>query len=224
MTLLPVNSSSHACGLKNLISWRFTPVDQFWVLPCLVPAQCLPRPSQSMHFGDVSETNGWEMPTKLAQTSRPETQQPRAIMRPRGEAKFYLLLYSQLTHIWEYYDMIMQNDPWRTNARKEKVYSSDFTFLKINYFDSPYGTLTHFMRTLEIFGTSSKDLRYDVGFLYKGSPLPPPPLHSSPRPLELFSGYPLPELDSLCTDILIPSEKRGEGASVHRLLPGTWGT
>ena len=94
MTLLAVNSSSHDCGLKNLISWRFTPADQFWVLPCLVPAQCLPRPSQSMHFGDVSKTNGWEMPAKLAQTSW-----PRAIMRPRDEAKFYLLLYSQLTHI-----------------------------------------------------------------------------------------------------------------------------
>ena len=79
------------------------------------------------------------------------------------------------------------------------------------------------MRTLEIFGTSLEDLRYDVGFLYKGSPLPLPPPYSSPRPLELFSGYPLPELDSLCIDIPIPSEKRGEGASAHRLLPETWG-
>ena len=117
----------------------------------------------------------------------------------------------------------MQNDPWKTNAREEKVYLSDFTFLKINYLGSPYGTLTHFMRTLEIFATSSEDLRYDAGFLYEGSPLPHPPPHSSPRSLELFSGYPLPELDSLCTDTHIPSEKRGDGASVHRLSPETWG-
>ena len=36
--------------------------------PCTGP-QRLPRPSQSMHFGDVSKMNGWEMPTKLARTT-----------------------------------------------------------------------------------------------------------------------------------------------------------
>lgn len=69
--------------IENLISWQFTPVDQFWVLPCQVPVQRLPRPSQSMPFGDVSETNGWEVPTKLAWTTWPETYQPLTIMRPR---------------------------------------------------------------------------------------------------------------------------------------------
>ena len=28
--------------------------------PCLVPVRRLRRPSRSMHFGDVPETNGWE--------------------------------------------------------------------------------------------------------------------------------------------------------------------
>ncbi|CAH3026633.1 unnamed protein product [Porites evermanni] len=30
--------------------------------PCLVPVRLLSRPSRSMHFGDVSETNGRETP------------------------------------------------------------------------------------------------------------------------------------------------------------------
>ena len=111
---------SRVC-IANPISWQFIPVDQFWVLPCQGHVQRLPRPSQSMHFGAVSKMNGWEMPTKLARTTWPETHRPRTIMRLRDEAKFSLLLYSQPTHIWEYYNIIMQNDPWRTNTRKENV-------------------------------------------------------------------------------------------------------
>ena len=42
---------------------------------CLVPVRRLPRPSLSMHFGDVSETNG------LDQVAH--THWPRAIMMPR---------------------------------------------------------------------------------------------------------------------------------------------
>ena len=45
---------------------------------CLVPVRRLPRPSWSMHFGDVSETNGAD---QVAHTHR-----PRAIMRPRDQA------------------------------------------------------------------------------------------------------------------------------------------
>ena len=43
---------------------------------CLVPVRHLPRLSRSMHFGDVSETNGWE-------TTRLDTHRPRTIMRSR---------------------------------------------------------------------------------------------------------------------------------------------
>ena len=35
---------------------------KLWDLFCLVPARRLSRPSRSMHFGDVSETNGRETP------------------------------------------------------------------------------------------------------------------------------------------------------------------
>ena len=41
-------------------------------LPILVPVRLLPRPPRSMHFGDVSETNG----QTLARTTWPETRRP----------------------------------------------------------------------------------------------------------------------------------------------------
>ena len=50
---------------------------------CLVPVRRLSRPSRSMHFGDVSETNGLETPQKLSRTTWPETHRPGIIMRPR---------------------------------------------------------------------------------------------------------------------------------------------
>ena len=46
-----------------------------------VPVRRLPRPSRSMHFSDVSETNG----RKLARTTRPETHWPRLIMKPNTQ-------------------------------------------------------------------------------------------------------------------------------------------
>ena len=47
-----------------------------WASFCLVPVWHLSRPSRSMHFGDISETNGW--------TSWRETHRPRKIMKPLG--------------------------------------------------------------------------------------------------------------------------------------------
>ena len=45
---------------------------------CLVPVRLLPRPSWSMNFGDVSETNGSDQVA--------HTHWPRAIMRPWDQA------------------------------------------------------------------------------------------------------------------------------------------
>ena len=39
--------------------WHF---DSFLIQSCLVPIRRLSKPSWSMHFGDASETNGWETP------------------------------------------------------------------------------------------------------------------------------------------------------------------
>ena len=47
-----------------------------WASLCLVPVWHLSKPLRSMHFGDVSETNG--------HTLRPEMHQPPTIMRPIG--------------------------------------------------------------------------------------------------------------------------------------------
>ena len=47
-----------------------------WASFCLVPVWRLSRPFRSMHFGDISETNGW--------SSWRETHRPRKIMRPIG--------------------------------------------------------------------------------------------------------------------------------------------
>ena len=41
-----------------------------YLVVCLVPVGLLPRPSRSMHFGDVSVTNGWEHGTRNESVAR----------------------------------------------------------------------------------------------------------------------------------------------------------
>ena len=53
------------------------PFPQTQSLFCPVLVGHLPRPSQSMHFGDLSETTG----RTLARATRPETHWPHAITR-----------------------------------------------------------------------------------------------------------------------------------------------
>ena len=70
MTFLPANSSSHACGSKIQSHGSSHLWTSFEVYLAKSMYNIFPgRPSQSMHFGDLSETNGWEAPTKLAWTT-----------------------------------------------------------------------------------------------------------------------------------------------------------
>ena len=78
-------------------------------LPCLVPVQRLSRPSQSMHFGDVSETNGREMPR---QSCKPDSEalvmwllDVRGVQEmPKNlNLKFYNYMYVSIKGSKEYY-------------------------------------------------------------------------------------------------------------------------
>ena len=79
---VPLARALHALRAPLWINVKFSIFSRVskvkWDSSCPVPVRRLFRPSRSMHFGDVSETNG-----PLSRTTWPETHRPPIIMRPR---------------------------------------------------------------------------------------------------------------------------------------------
>ena len=71
MLFIDMQASQHRALPLSLSRWD----------ACLVPVRRLPRPSRSMHFGDISESETYL--ENLLGPSDPETHRPGGIMRPR---------------------------------------------------------------------------------------------------------------------------------------------